>query len=195
MNDVLAYLRHVNSVSIQQGYERLAELMLGNTYSGFLSELLVKAIVKQCPTLVRNTRVGGHPDLLPAGAFQRDAVLHGEEGIEVKVSLQAGGWQGHNAEEGWVMIFQISVDRLSEPVHARHATQIEKVMLARLQREHWSFSGRREQSRRTPTASILRAGTELLHASALYERPGYVRSHSAVRAARTLTEPRDAERA
>lgn len=176
MNDVLGYLHHINRVSTQEGYDRIEELMLGNTFSGFVSELLVKAIDRFCPTLTRNTRIGGHPDLLPLGTYVDDAVLHGAAGIEVKVSLSSGSWQGHNAEEAWIMVFQISVDRATMPVTDRTPMRFEKVMLARLQREHWSFSGRVGQSRRTPTASITALGTALLHASPLYERPGYARA-------------------
>lgn len=149
--------------------------MLGNTYSGFLSELVVKALARHCPSLERNTLVGGHPDLIPQGIYDQNAVLRGDEGIEVKVSLQSGGWQGHNPEEAWIMVFQIAVDRQTTPVEQRQPTTFEKVMLAQLQLDHWSFSGRGEGSRRTPTASILRTGTDLLHANAIYERPGYQR--------------------
>jgi len=175
MDNILEYLHQINRFSTEHGFDRLEELMLGNTFSGFLSELVVKATARHCPSLVRNAHVGGHPDLLPVGRYAGDDVLRGDEGIEVKVSQQSGGWQGHNPEEAWIMIFQITVDRTSQPVTARQATQFEKVMLAPLTAEHWSFSGRREGSRRTPTASILREGTELLHANAVYERPGYER--------------------
>lgn len=62
-------------------------------------------------------------------------------------------------------------------------------MCAKLDLEHWSFSGRREGSRRTPTASILREGTDLLHASAVYERPGYIRNKEKMR--RVLLDARE----
>jgi len=175
MNDVLDYFHHINRVSVEKGYERLEELMLGNTYSGFLSELVVKAIPKYTSGLARNPRIGGHPDLVPIGLYPGNAVLHGEEGIEVKVSLQAAGWQGHNPEQAWIMVFQISLDRETEPVESRQPLVFEKVMIARLDEAHWSFSGREGASRRTPTASILREGSNLLHLNPIYERPGYTR--------------------
>jgi len=47
----------------------------------------------------------GHPDLIPKGKFEKDACQHGSEGIEIKASRHSSGWQGHNAEDIWLMVF------------------------------------------------------------------------------------------
>lgn len=176
MNDVYDLLHVLNYALVVKKHDRLEELMLGNSFSGFISEMVVKGIAKASSTLVRNRKVGGHPDLLPQGRYANDAELKAEEGIEVKVSLQPGGWQGHNPEEAWVMIFQYSVDVQTAPPEQRAPFEFQRVMIAKLSKEDWSFSGRSGASRRTPTASILKSDTEKLHASAIYTKPGYIRA-------------------
>ena len=89
---------------------------------------------------------------------------------------QSSGWQGHNAEASWLLIFQYAIDIVTDPVEDRFPTEIIKVMCAKLELDHWSFSGRNEGSRRTPTASIRKVGTELLHAATVYQRPDYIRN-------------------
>ena len=49
-------------------------------------------------------------------------------------------------------------------------------MCALLEERHWSFSGRNEGSRRTPTASILQEGTELLHRAGRLRAAGILRN-------------------
>ena len=56
----------------------------------------MKNIARASMALEANLKVGGHPDLLPKGYYSSNLVLKGDEGIEVKASIQKGGWQGHN---------------------------------------------------------------------------------------------------
>ena len=171
MEDVYDLLNALNRAAVSKGMERLEELMLGNTFSGFISELMVKSISNHSESLTRNVKIGGHPDLIPVNAYSEDAVLRGDRGIEVKVSRHSSGWQGHNPEECWVMVCQYGIDTATSPPQERAPFEFERVMIARLRRDDWSFSGRRGESRRTPTASILKPGTDKLHANALYQRP------------------------
>ena len=173
---VHGYLFEMNGHSVSMGFDRFEETLLGNTFAGMLSELIVRAVSTESATLARNVRIGGHPDLIPIGLHAGDSVLRGDSGVEVKASKQSGSWQGHNAEASWLLVFQYAIDIATVPVEDRFPTEIVKVMCALLEERHWSFSGRNEGSRRTPTASILQEGTDLLHASAVYERPGYVRN-------------------
>ena len=170
------YLHVMNAHSIEMGFDRFEETLLGNTFAGMLSELIVRAVANESSAVARNVKVGGHPDLIPIELYAGDSVLRGDDGVEVKASKQPGGWQGHNPEEAWLLVFQYAIDIETEPVEHRFATEIVKIMCTRVLEEHWSFSGRKGASRRTPTASILKEGTALLHASAIYERPGYVRN-------------------
>jgi hypothetical protein len=148
IKDLYDILFVVNAALIAKSYSVLEELMLGNAFSGFLGEILVKQLSVHSKQVVRNTRVGGHPDLVPRGKYKDDCVLKGDEGVEIKVSRQKGGWQGHNIEEGWLMVFVYSVGDKSRP------TEITAVFSAELTRADWSFSGRSETSRRTITASV-----------------------------------------
>ena len=114
--------------------------------------------------------MGGYPDLLPAGRYATALILKDEEGIEVKASIQKGGWQGHNPETGWIMVFRYMVgeqdDGSSVPL------TFTEILCAKLSEEDWSFSGRKGPSRRTPTASITASGVEKLRSNFIYRLPG-----------------------
>lgn len=97
----------LNDNLVRDGFRPLEELLLGNSLSGIISEFLVKNIAKASTTLEANLKVGGHPDLLPKGRYASNLVLKGEEGIEVKSSIQKGGWQGHNPEDCWLHGFPV----------------------------------------------------------------------------------------
>ena len=176
LEEICNFIHDLNSFLVSRGYDRLEEIVLGNSLSGFISELVVKSLGTNSTTLARNAKVGGDPDLIPVGMYPNNAVLHGDEGLEVKTSIQSGGWQGHNPEKSWIMVVQYSVDVATEPVERRRPIEILKVMVALLEEEDWSFSGRKGTSRRTPTASIVKTGTVKLHANAVYEHPQYIRS-------------------
>lgn len=176
LEGVYNFLHDVNNFLVERGYTRLEEMILGNSLSGFISEMVVKNLSGASKTLVRNGKIGGHPDLIPRGSYPDDSVLRAEEGIEVKTSIQSGGWQGHNPERSYIMIVQYSVDVLTEPIEDRRPIEILKVMCALLEEEDWSFSGRTGESRRTPTASIVKAGTKKLHDNSIYEHPHYIRN-------------------
>lgn len=173
INSTYDFLHDVNKFLIRRGYDRLEDMLLGNSFAGILSEVLVQNLAKHSTTLVRNRYVGGYPDLIVRGHHMGDSILRGQEGIEVKASKQPGGWQGHNIEQGWVMIFRYTNDIVTEPKENREPTQIVEVMAADLTPQDWSFSGRGETSRRTITASINQQGTNKLRANAIYRHPDY----------------------
>ena len=39
------------------------------------------------------------------------SLQHGTEGIEIKASRYSSGWQGHNPEEGWLMVIVFESNR------------------------------------------------------------------------------------
>lgn len=160
----------INGYLMQSGFRPLEELVLGNSLSGLVSEFLVKNVARVSRSLVANTKVGGHPDLLPADKFPSGSVLKSAEGIEVKTSQQKGGWQGHNPEECWVMVFRYAVG--AQPDGTRLPVTFVEILCARLLKRDWSYSGRKGRSRRTPTASITRSGVEKLRENFLYRVPG-----------------------
>lgn len=160
----------LNDYLVREGFRPLEELLLGNSLSGIMSEFLVKNMAKASSTLEANLKVGGHPDLLPKNHYPSNFVLKGAEGIEVKCSIQRGGWQGHNPEDCWLMVFRYVVGKQSKD-EIIPLTFIE-ILCAKLTKSDWSFSGRTGTSRRTPTASITEAGVEKLRSNFLYRLPG-----------------------
>jgi hypothetical protein len=155
---------------VGNGFRPLGELLLGNSLSGIISEFLVKNIARASGALEANLKVGGHPDLLPKGYYSSNLILKGDEGIEVKASIRKGGWQGHNPEKCWVMVFRYTVGE-QETGEIVPLTFVE-ILCAKLDESDWSFSGRKGASRRTPTASITTTGVEKLRRNFLYRLPG-----------------------
>ena len=160
----------LNDFLLDNGFRLLEELLLGNSLSGIISEFLVKNIATASTSLDANLKVGGHPDLLPKGHYSSNLVLKGDEGIEVKTSIRKGGWQGHNPEDCWLMVFRYAIGEQDND-ETVPLTFIE-ILCAKLVRSDWSFSGRKGTSRRTPTASITTSGVEKLRTNFFYRVPG-----------------------
>lgn len=163
-------LHGLNDYLTGAGFHPLEELLLGNSLSGIISEFLVKNIARSSTTLEANLKVGGHPDLLPKGHYSSNLVLKGDEGIEVKSSIQGGGWQGHNPEDCWLMVFRYAVGEQEDGT--KMPLTFVEILCARVEQADWSFSGRKGSSRRTPTASITASGVEKLRQNFLYRIPG-----------------------
>jgi hypothetical protein len=108
------------------------------------------------------------------GTYPGNAVQYAHERIEIKASRYPSGWQGHNAEESWLMVFVFDSNRPSDAEKgiAPRPFRFVKVVGAQLQREDWSFSGRSETSRRTITASVTPAGYAKMEANWIYRAPG-----------------------
>jgi hypothetical protein len=142
MHGTYDFFHAINPLLVERGYGRLEDILLGNSFAGVLSETLVKNLSDASHTLTRNRKVGGHPDLILSGRYPGDAVLRGEDGIEVKASKTKGGWQGHNPEKGWVVIFRYIVDTLTEPVEDRHPTEFVEVLAAELETDDYRLDQR-----------------------------------------------------
>ena len=105
------------------------------------------------------------------------AVQRGSEGIEIKASRYGRGWQGHNAEDTWLMVFAFDsntsrLDKETNQVQAPRPFQFVKVVGAKIAKSDWQFSGRSETSRRTITASVTRSGYEKMEANWIYRHSG-----------------------
>lgn len=174
LDDIYDFLYNVNQFLTERGWDRLEETLSAATFSGVISELVVEGASKRSTTVIKNRAHNGRPDLLPRGFYPGDGSARGAEGIEVKASRWSNGWQGHNVENGWIMICQYNVDIDTMPVENRAPMRIDRILCAQLSEDDWSFSGRREGSRRTPTASIKKSGVAKLAANAVYLDPTYV---------------------
>jgi hypothetical protein len=170
MADFLDFLGFLNQQLYTRKLPRLESFLMPANFSSMVGEFVSATIPKYCPTLAKNTYHNGHPDLVPAGKFPNDACQHGMEGVEIKGSRHTSGWQGHNAEDAWLMVFVLDsntardASREIEPKPFRFV----KVVGAQLARSDWAFSGRSETSRRTITASVTRSGYEKMEANWLY---------------------------
>lgn len=174
INDVYAYLHAINVAGVDHGYGRLEELMQPAGFSGLLSQSFMAAVAKafasESPGLTLNQYSNGRPDLVPRAHYPGDAVKNGDEGVELKTSRSKSGWQGHNPEGGWLMVFQIAVDTKTVPIYDRDPTRVDRVLIAKLKESDWNFSGRSAGSRRTPTASVNQAGLAKLERGDVYVR-------------------------
>jgi hypothetical protein len=170
MADFLDFLGILNQQLNTRQLPRLESFLMPANFSSMVGEFVAATIPKYCKTLARNTYHNGHPDLVPAGKFEKDACQHGTEGIEIKASRHRSGWQGHNAEDAWLMVFVFDANAsrdVSQNIGPKPFRFL-KVVGARLEKCDWAFSGRSETSRRTITASVTRAGYDKMEANWLY---------------------------
>jgi hypothetical protein len=177
MAEFLIFLGFINGQLFTKKINRLESFMMAANFSSLVGEFMSATIPKNCPTLVKNRYHNGHPDLLPIGKFPRDAMQHGTEGIEIKASRYGRGWQGHNAEDAWLMVFVFDGntsqrDKETNETQAPRPFQFVKVVGAQITKSDWLFSGRSETSRRTITASVTRSGYEKMEANWIYRHLG-----------------------
>ena len=161
MADYLDFLGFVNQQLNTRQLPRLESFLMPANFSSIVGEFMSATIPKYCATLAKNTYHNGHTDLVPKGKFERNACQHGTEN-EVKGSWRKSGWQGHNAEDAWLMVFVFDANsaRDADLEVPPKPFRFVKVVGAQLTKSDWAFSGRSETSRRTITASVTRAGYE-----------------------------------
>ncbi len=170
MIDFAGFLGFLNRQLRVKGMPRLECFLMPASFSGLVGEFINLTLPKYCLSLVKNMYHNGHPDLIPAGVFARDAVQYTHEGIEVKASRHPTGWQGHNPESVWLMVFHFESNT---PMDAAKRTSprpflFRGVYAAKLEKGDWAFSGRAGASRRTITASVRQSGVEKMKANWVY---------------------------
>jgi hypothetical protein len=170
MNDFLDFLGFINQQLNSRQIPRLESFIMPANFSSIVGEFIKLNIPRYCHTLVNNRYHNGHPDLIPSGRFEGDAVQHSNEGIEIKASRYLKGWQGHNPEEIWLMIFVFDSDR---PVDRQQGVtpkpfRFLRVLGAKLTVDDWTFAGRSPTSRRTITASVNDSGYQKMMANIIY---------------------------
>jgi hypothetical protein len=170
MNEFVFFLGFINQQLNSKGIQRFESMLMSASFSSMVGEFIAATLPKHCGTLAKNLYHNGHPDLVPKGRFPGDSLQHGTEGIEIKASRYGRGWQGHNAEECWLMVFVFDSNRPADAAKNvdPRPFSFQKVYLARLEKEDWRFSGRKEGSRRTITASVTRVGFEKMKANWIY---------------------------
>lgn len=172
MQDLLNFIEHINTTLHENGMQRFECIAMPANMSSIVGEFVHTRIPEYCQSLAQNTYHNGHPDLVPAGRYPDDAVQYGDEGIEVKASRYGSGWQGHNVEACWLLVVHYAANR---PRDARDDKidpfpfHIKGVYIGELEEEDWSFSGRRGESRRTITASVLASGRDKMKENYIYD--------------------------
>ncbi|MFZ3210168.1 MAG: hypothetical protein WA188_01520 [Terriglobales bacterium] len=170
MQDFIEFLSTVDGQLHAKGMASLENTMMQANFSSLVSEAMSARIPYHCPTVVKNQYHNGHPDILPAGKYPGDAAQHaGRDGIEVKASRYLQGWQGHNAEDVWLMIFVFQSGREGPKVKGTPAFKFLLVAGAMLSKQDWLFAGRSETSRRTITASVTKVGAAKMMANWIYK--------------------------
>jgi hypothetical protein len=172
MQDFLDFLRLINQNLIVRELPRLESLLMPANFSSIVGEYIGTSLAKYCPSIAKNQYHNGHPDLIPANMFSNNAVQYSVEGIEIKASRYLKGWQGHNPEDCWLLVFVFDSNRpIDNTTNIRKPFKFIKVTGARLQKEDWVFSGRSDTSRRTITASVTQSGYQKMMANWLYMAP------------------------
>jgi len=175
--DFCKFLGFINKALNDQGITRLESMLMPANFSSIVGEFMGAAIPKHCKTVVKNAYHNGHPDLLPIGAHPQNSIQHHHEGIEIKGSRYRKAWQGHNAEDTWLMVFVFDsnrpVDDVSEdPEDGPRPFRFIEVLGAKLAKADWKFSGRSATSRRTITAAVTPTGYAKMLANWIYREPG-----------------------
>lgn len=170
MVEWIDFLGFINGQLATRGLDRLESFMMPANFSSLVGEFVVSRIPTFCTQLVKNRYHNGHPDLVPKGHYPEDKVLHGDVGIEVKASRHNSGWQGHNAEACWLMIFVFRANAAADVMKSIKPMRFSfrAVYGAQLTKDDWQFSGRSETSRRTITASVKRSGLVKLTKNWIY---------------------------
>ena len=173
MDDFIDFLTFINTQLHTRRMPRLEAFLMPANFSSMVGEFMTTIIPQYCPTLVKNRYHNGHPDLVPKGMFPGDSILHANEGIEVKASRHKSGWQGHNPEDVWLMVFVFDANSARDKAQgiSPKPFRFVKVVGARLTKDDWSFSGRSKTSRRTITASVTRSGYNKMEANWIYRDP------------------------
>ena len=174
MVDFTDFLRTVDSELVRNRMSRLEEMLMPANFSSMVGEFITSDLPKHCPTVAKNAYHNGHPDLLPAGKYPRNCAQHvGADGIEVKASRYQRGWQGHNAEDVWLMVFVFEGGRPSDAQTGKAMTRFRFLAVygAKLEKSDWQFSGRSQTSRRTITATVMPSGFAKMTDNWIYKAP------------------------
>ena len=174
MKEFTDFLGFIDTLLCSKDMARFEDMLMPANFSSIVGEFITATIPKYCTSVVKNTYHNGHPDILPAGKYVKDRAQHaGADGIEVKASRYLRGWQGHNPEDAWLMVFVFASGRPRDAANGIKSKPFRFLMVcgALLEKNDWLFSGRSETSRRTITASVTRTGYDKMMANWIYKAP------------------------
>ncbi len=171
MNDFIEFLSLINQQLVAREMQRLETIVMPANFSSIVGEFMAVSIPRYCATLAKNHYHNGHPDLIPAGMFENNAAQYAHKGIEIKASRYLRGWQGHNPENVWLMVFVFDSNRPEDAAKniAPKPFRFVQVLGAQLTKRDWNFSGRTGASRRTITASVTESGYRKMTRNWIYK--------------------------
>lgn len=170
------FYSELNEFLLEHGYGRIESVLrANNALSDFIGNVVTESVAEESSALVHNQKPDGFPDLLPVEdeeyAAQNYEIHHGNRGIETKCSKSNGGWQAHNNEEAWFIIFRYERGDPDADVENMAPIQFTQILAGNLSEDDWSHSGRGEDSRRTITSSIIASGLHKLRSNPVYQVP------------------------
>ncbi len=170
MEEFLRFIGFINHQLFSKEIPRLESFLMPANFSSIVGEFMNISIPKYCYNLVKNQYHNGHPDLIPKGKFPEDAIQYSDEGIEIKASRHPSGWQGHNPESVWLMVFYFDSNTSNDKKKkiGPKPFRFKGVYAAKIEESDWNFSGRSATSRRTITASINRTGIKKMKGNWIY---------------------------
>ncbi|BAY61130.1 hypothetical protein NIES22_11910 [Calothrix brevissima NIES-22] len=171
MNEFIDFLGFINGQLQTKNMSRLESFLMPANFSSIVGEFMNMSIPKYCLNLVKNQYHNGHPDLIPINTFVDNAVQYSNQGIEVKGSRHLNGWQGHNPEAVWLMVFCFDSNTSSDSIKNVEPKPFvfRAVYAAKLEEDDWNFSGRSSTSRRTITATVNKKGFSKMKSNWIYE--------------------------
>jgi len=166
----------LNEFLLMEDHGRIETVLrANNALSDFIGNAATEELAQASDKLIINQKQDGFPDILPVGkddyAEKDYEVHHGDEGIETKCSKSNGGWQAHNNESAWFVVFRYERGDPDEDVTDMAPIRFTQVLAGNLTEDDWSHSGRSEDSRRTITSSIIASGMHKLRSNPIYEDP------------------------
>jgi hypothetical protein len=174
MKEFTDFLGFIDTLLCSKGMARFEDMLMPANFSSIVGEFMTATIPKYCASVVKNMYHNGHPDILPTGKYVDNRAQHaGADGIEVKASRYLRGWQGHNPEDAWLMVFVFASGRPADAGKGIEPKPFRFLMVcgALLEKSDWIFAGRSETSRRTITASVTRTGYAKMMANWIYKVP------------------------
>jgi hypothetical protein len=174
MIEFTEFLGFIDTQLCTKGMERFEDMLMPANFSSMVGEFMTASIPKYCATVAKNTYHNGHPDIVPMDKYPKNSAKHaGADGIEVKASRYARGWQGHNAEDVWLMVFVFEGGRPTDKAKGIRPAPFRflAVVGALLEKADWQFAGRSATSRRTITASVKPCGYDKMMANWIYKAP------------------------
>lgn len=167
MQDVYDFFYDVNSHLARKNLERLDDMLRPAIMSGVISDMLTASLSKHSRSLTENEHFNGHPDLVVKGVYPDNAIVAGDQGIEIKTTRKAGGAvDTHGARNQWMCVFVYYVDTASEPARARRPMTFTEAYLGEVTVDDFRRNARGELG--TRTATLHKDGIKKLRNNWLY---------------------------